>query len=71
MHLLDMSIQVIRPGKERPRETLEQGLQAWPDLPLYPCTTKESQLAGLAPEAQASVARFSLEGEGNELSVCL
>lgn len=76
VHLLDMSVQVIRPGKERPRETLEQDLQGTGAAslarpPPYPCTTKESQLAALAPEAQASVARFSLEGEGNELSVCL
>lgn len=39
--------------------------------PPHPHTTKESQPAALAPEAQASVARFSLEGEGNELSICL
>lgn len=76
VHLLDMSVQVVRPGKERPRETLEQDLQragaaSLARPPPYPCTTKESQLAALAPEAQASVARFSLEGEGNELSVCL
>lgn len=43
VHLLDMSVQVIRPGKERPRETLEQDLQRTgaaslarpPPLPLH------------------------------------